>query len=140
MAFTSTDVEKTFVLEPQNPHRARIETNLHDFVANLPRDQSWRIEIGLQLPTRSQRQNRTFHMWCNQVARAKGWAKSYAKAYFKGMFGPLLMEVKRGDKIVEVVKSTGEYSVKEMAETMTQMEIWAGENDVELTYPEGETR
>jgi hypothetical protein len=135
-----TDVEQAFVLDPKHPHRAQVLSNLMDCVVNLPRDKAWRIEIGPQIATRSGKQNRTFHMWCNQIATQLGWGKAYTKAYFKGLFGPLVGEVIREDKVIEIVKETSAYSVKEMSAVMTEMQVWANENGCVITIPKGEIR
>lgn len=134
----STDVVQAFVLDPKNPKRVDVQTHCHDFIANLPRDSAWRIEISPQIKRRTEQQSRTFHMWCNQIAKQLGWSPVYAKAFCKGMFGPLLGEVRRGDQLIELVKSTADYTVHDMSETMRGMQIWASEQGIELTIPEGE--
>lgn len=139
MPFTSTDVEKTFVLDPRNPRCASVQANLHDFIANLPRNQAWRIEIGPQIEKRSEQQNRTFHMWVNQMAKQLAWGSAYTKEFVKGMFGPLIGDTMRGDQKVMLLKSTADYTKVDMMTTMKHMQDWADENKITLTIPEGET-
>lgn len=136
-----TDVEQAFVLDPKNPRRASVQTNLHDFIANLPRDRAWRIEVGPQIKRRSEQQNRTLHMWINELAKQTGHSPAYMKEFVKAMFGPLMGEVVRGDQQVHLTKSTADYTVVEMMSLMTQIQAWAAEQEppLTLTVPEGET-
>lgn len=93
-------------------------------VANLSPDKPWSITIAEYHARRTLEQNDRFHKIIAIIASETGNDTRALKAWAKDEWGPK-MEVRIGDEVRLVPKSSADFTVAEMSEVMDRFEAWA---------------
>lgn len=98
--------------------------------------QSGELEITVEpyKPVRSILQNRLMWAYYEQIAKSTGCTKNQMHLYYRNEFlKPKLVEVM--GKVFNELPSTTDLNTKEMAEYITNIEIHAAENGIDLLAP-----
>jgi hypothetical protein len=94
----------------------------------------WEVEIRPFVSKRSVLQNRLMWAYYEQIGKSIGCTKNQMHLYYRANFlGPKLVEVM--GKVFNELPSTTELTTKEMAEYITNIEIHAAENGIQLLAP-----
>lgn len=144
-------------LHLDNNHKAISAIKL---LEELPVDGSHEVIIQEYSENRSAKQNRLYFKWCGEIANHMGITKDDAHHMFKERYAvPIFIRDDEGyatmvqavksvrrqgmnqeannmkQKIVELT-STTDFSIKQMAEYMHDIEVYATEIGAEISFPE----
>lgn len=98
-------------------------------------DKLWEVLIQEHDPKRTRSQNDTFHMWCDDIARATGHTKTEIKERMKRQFLlPTTKTVMGRD--VEVWPETSKMTKDDMSEFMNHVAAFAAEWGIAIRHPE----
>lgn len=84
--------------------------------------------------SKSRQQENLAHMWYSQIANQAGWSPEAVKDAMKRRFLPIIT-VPGPDGDVEILTSTAGLKCKEYSDYLRNIELFAAEWGIDLTYP-----
>jgi len=114
---------KVFILRNED-----IRNNCLLYINEAPLEPLYKVEIKLHKESRSLAQNRLVHKWFSDVAKEIGCSPRGVKHSMKSGYGLVDFYTDINGEIIEELRSTANYSVQEMADFITFIEVWAVEN------------
>jgi hypothetical protein len=119
---------KTFVLRESN-------TALENYLQELPKDGSFKVEVKRNLSKRSLSQNALYWVWVAIISEETGYRKDEVHALLRYQFLPSCEQEIMGHRIHDL-PSTTKLNTKEFTEYLNDIENWASDFGITLPHPE----